>query len=176
MPTPPPRPTPPPQPTPSPFERLDQAARGLEHTAYSETLDALRQQQAHWDAERAARHDAMAAMQESRAAEEQRTGEFHKAHLARLAESFAPQRANAVTVQSLAFNPRYHDLPVSELWDMGRREEGIRNATEFSRALEKMSPEERATLAPMAAGLIKEDMNGALKIGEQNGIQVPLAK
>ena len=163
-PTPSPRLAPPPPPvyTPTPGDRVRQMARQMEHGAYSETVGALERQRAEWDAERKARLEAMAAMQESRAAESERAADYHQSHLNTLAESFAPNRADAVTVQALAFNPRYHDLPASELWDMARREEGQRNAIEFGRTLSKMSPQEQETLGPLAAGLHKEDMDSRI--------------
>ena len=131
----------------------------MEHGAYSETMGALEQQRADWEAERKARQDAMAAGREGRAAQSERAGEYHKAHLNTLAESFAPDRAEAATLQALSFNPRYQNLPASELWDMARREEGQRNAIEFGRTMASMSPLERETLGPLAAGLRKENMD-----------------
>ena len=141
--------------TPTPGDRVRQTARQMEHNAYSETMGALERQQAEWDAERKARLEAQAAAREARAAESERTADYHQAHLDTIGEAFAPSRAEITTVQALAFNPKYQHLPPSELWELGRQEDGRRNAIEFGRTMANMSPQEQQVLGPLSVGLHK---------------------
>lgn len=77
-----------------------------------------------------------------------------------LVESFAPDRADIGTVQSMAFNPRSSNLSLADMWEASRLEEGRRNLSEFNRSVERMPQESRQFLSPLAAGLQKEGMTG----------------
>jgi len=106
-----------------------------------------------------AKREELLAQQEANAAKQQQYEIQNQKEEHQLALSFAPQRADISTVQALGFNPQYQGLRPAELWEHARLEEGRRNAMEFARSVDRIPPEERPMLAPLAAGLQKEGLD-----------------